>query len=34
MTVTLTVHDSLGNVSARAINNGGARLFPNGACGF
>ena len=34
LTVTLTVHDSLGNVSARAINNGGARLFPNGSCGF
>jgi len=33
LTVTLTVHDSLGNVSARAIN-AGARLFANGACGY
>ena len=33
LTVTLVVHDSLGNVSAMAVNSG-ARLFPNGACGF
>jgi hypothetical protein len=33
MTVTLTVHDSLGNVSAQAINRG-ARVFPDGMCGF
>ena len=31
--VTLTIHDSLGNVSAVATNSG-ARLFPNGTCGF
>lgn len=31
--VTLTIHDSLGNVSAKAIDNG-ARLFPQGVCGF
>ena len=33
MTVTLKVHDSLGNVSAVATNNG-VRLLPQGACGF
>jgi hypothetical protein len=33
ITVTLTVRDSLGNVSAQAINRG-ARVFPNGMCGF
>ena len=33
MTVTLTVRDSLGNVSATAINRG-TRVFPNGMCGF
>jgi hypothetical protein len=33
MTVTLTVRDNLGNVSAEAINRG-ARVFPNGMCGF
>jgi len=33
LTVTLVVHDSLGNVSARATN-GGARVFPAGTCGF
>jgi hypothetical protein len=31
--VTLTVRDSLGNVSALATNQG-ARIFPNGNCGF
>jgi trimeric autotransporter adhesin len=34
LTVTLKVHDNLGNVSAVATNRGGARLFPNGTCGF
>src|SRR4051812_41712615 len=33
MTVTLTVRDSLGNVSAEAINRS-ARVFPGGMCGF
>jgi hypothetical protein len=33
LTVKLTIHDSLGNVSAEAVNNG-VRLFPNGTCGF
>lgn len=33
MIVTLTIHDDLGNVSAEAIDNG-ARLFPQGVCGF
>jgi hypothetical protein len=33
MTVTLKVHDSLGNVSAVATNKV-VRLFPQGACGF
>jgi hypothetical protein len=33
LVVTLTVHDSLGNVSAEASNHT-ARVFPNGACGF
>lgn len=31
--VTLTVRDDLGNVSASAINSG-ARVFPQGACGY
>jgi hypothetical protein len=33
MTVTLKVHDDLGNVSAVATNSD-VRLIPNGACGF
>jgi hypothetical protein len=33
LTVTLKVHDSLGNVSAVAVDNS-ARVIPNGACGF
>jgi hypothetical protein len=33
MTVTLKVHDSLGNVSNQAVNTG-VRLFPQGVCGF
>jgi hypothetical protein len=33
MTVTLKVHDSLGNVSAVATNKV-VRLFPQGSCGF
>jgi hypothetical protein len=33
LTVTLTVHDNLGNVSAMAMDSG-ARVFPNGNCGF
>jgi hypothetical protein len=33
LTVTLTVRDSLGNVSAPAINRS-ARVFPEGTCGF
>jgi len=33
MTVKLTIHDSLGNVSKEAVNSG-VRLFPNGACGY
>jgi uncharacterized lipoprotein NlpE involved in copper resistance len=33
LTVTLTVHDNLGNVSAMALDSG-ARVFPNGNCGF
>jgi hypothetical protein len=33
LTVTLTVRDSLGNVSAQATNRS-ARVFPNGMCGF
>jgi hypothetical protein len=33
MTVTLKIHDDLGNVSAEVINTG-ARLLPQGACGF
>jgi hypothetical protein len=34
LTVTLTVRDDLGNVSAVASNNGGARVFPQGVCGY
>ena len=33
MTVTLTVTDNLGNVSAK-VTDSGARLFPNHTCGF
>jgi hypothetical protein len=33
MTVTLRIHDSLGNVSALATDNG-VRLLPQGVCGF
>jgi hypothetical protein len=32
-TVTLRVRDSQGNASAVVVDNG-ARLFPNGTCGF
>jgi hypothetical protein len=31
--IRLKIHDSLGNVSAEAIDNG-ARLLPQGVCGF
>jgi len=31
--VKLKIHDSLGNVSAEAVDNG-ARLLPQGVCGF
>lgn len=34
LVVTLKVHDDLGNVSAEATNSGGARVFPQGACGY
>lgn len=33
MTVTLKIHDDLGNVSAQATNSG-VRLLPQGSCGF
>jgi len=33
LTVTLKVHDDLGNVSA-VVTDSGARLFPQGACGY
>jgi hypothetical protein len=33
ITVTLVVHDALGNISAPAIN-GGVRVFPQGVCGY
>jgi hypothetical protein len=33
LTVKLTIHDSLGNTSAEAVNNG-VRLFPQGTCGY
>jgi len=33
LTVTLKVHDSLGNVSA-VVTDSGARLFPQGSCGY
>jgi len=33
MTVKLTIHDSLGNTSAEAVDNG-VRLFPQGTCGY
>jgi hypothetical protein len=34
LTVTLTVRDDQGNVSAVSSNNGGARVFPQGVCGY
>jgi hypothetical protein len=34
LTVTLKVHDDLGNVSTEVSNNGGARVFPQGVCGY
>jgi hypothetical protein len=34
LTVTLKVHDDQGNVSVEVSNNGGARVFPQGACGY
>lgn len=34
LTVTLTVRDDQGNVSVLATNNGGARVFPQGVCGY
>ena len=34
LTVTLTVRDDQGNVSAAATNNGGARVLPQGFCGY
>jgi len=33
LTVTLKVRDDQGNVSAEAINDG-ARVFPQGVCGY
>jgi hypothetical protein len=33
MTLTLTIHESLGNVSAQAVDRG-VRLLPQGVCGF
>ena len=33
MTVKLKIHDSLGNVSQEAVNDG-VRLFPKGTCGY
>ena len=33
LTVTLKVHDDLGNVSAE-VTHGGARVFPQGVCGY
>ncbi|HWF85112.1 MAG TPA: hypothetical protein VG222_09705, partial [Vicinamibacterales bacterium] len=33
MTVKLTIHDSLGNTSAEAVDSG-VRLFPQGSCGY
>jgi trimeric autotransporter adhesin len=33
LTVTLKIHDDLGNVSAEFVDSG-ARLFPQGSCGF
>jgi hypothetical protein len=32
MSVTLTIHDSLGNVAS--ITDSGVRLLPQGTCGF
>jgi len=34
LTVTLKIRDDQGNVSAEASNNGGARIFPQGVCGY
>lgn len=34
LTVTLSVRDDQGNVSAVLSNNGGARVFPQGVCGY
>ena len=34
LTVSLTVQDDQGNVSAVYTNNGGARVFPTGVCGY
>jgi hypothetical protein len=34
LTVTLKVRDDQGNVSAEATNNAGARVFPQGVCGY
>jgi hypothetical protein len=33
LTVSLKVHDDLGNVSAE-VTDSGARLFPQGVCGY
>ena len=33
MSVTLEIHDNLGNVSAE-VTNGDIRLLPQGVCGF
>jgi hypothetical protein len=33
LVVTLTIHDSLGNVSAKTVDDG-IRLIPHGSCGF
>jgi hypothetical protein len=33
MTVTLKIHDDLGNVSAE-VKDSGVRLLPQGVCGF
>ena len=34
LTVSLTVRDDQGNVSAVYSNNGSARVFPQGVCGY
>jgi hypothetical protein len=33
LTVTLVVHDNLGNTSEKSVHSG-LRLLPQGACGF